>query len=233
VKKYAYFVEGQTERIFLEHFLTSYLTYPTAISDSKKIIGDNIVTIRSNSILEETEYYFLVYDVSSDERVASKMIENAKNMIENQNYEMIFGLRDLYPSARDKKCQIVNKIKGEFKKTGLGDKLKLILAIMEIETWLLSDKEVFRRINETLTIDYIDDQLGIDLSNGNPEDFDKPSSIIAKIFGLVGDRYEKTEDDCYKIISRIDFCNLCFSEDILSKVLSLKYFLEKLNEAIN
>ena len=233
MKKYAYFVEGQTERIFLEHFLTSYFTYPTAVADSKKMIGDNIITIRTNNILDETDYYFLIYDVGNDERVSSKMMENAKNMVENQNYDRIFGLRDLYPSEKSKKYQLINKTKEEFKKTRHGDKLKLIFAIMEIEAWFLADADVFSKINGTLTIDYIRDQIGIDLSNNNPEDLNKPSSVIDKIFKLVGGKYDKSTDDCYNVISRLDFCNLCFSEDILKQVSSLNYFLDKLNEAIS
>jgi hypothetical protein len=232
MRKFAFFVEGQTERIFLEHFISSYFTYPIAISDSKKIIGDRIITIRSNSTLEKTEYYFLLYDVGNDAGVISRILEYAKNMIENQKFEKIFGLRDLYPFERDKKCPMVNKIKEEFQKTGVDDKLKLILAIMEIESWLLSDSEVFSRINSTLTTDYIKNHLGIDLVKDNPEYMNKPSSTINRIFNLVGSGYDKTEADSYKIISRIDFCNLCFSDDILAKVSSIKYFLEKLNEAI-
>lgn len=233
MNKYAFFVEGQTERIFLEKFIAEYFTFPAAVSESKKIVGDNIVSIRINSHSKNTGLYFLIYDVGNDERVATQMIEKVRNMVETQNYKMIFGLRDLYPNPRNKKSEIVKQINNEFEKTGFMNNLKIVIAVMEIESWFLSDCDVFSKINNVLTTDNIFAQLELNLQDSNPEDFDKPSNIIDKILRLIGDRYEKTESDSYKIISRLDFCKLCLDENVLTKVHSLKYLLDSLNLAIN
>jgi hypothetical protein len=58
-------------------------------------------------------------------------------------------------------------------------------AIMEFEAWLLAMYENFEKINSLLTIEFIKNNLGYDLSMIDPQiEFFKPSNEIRKILKI-------------------------------------------------
>ena len=76
------------------------------------------------------------------------------------------------------------------------DKIRLYFAIMEIEAWFLGMYNIFQRIDQVLTVQYIKQNLGIDLISVDPQKaFYKPTKQIQQIFRLCGRDYSKKESD--------------------------------------
>ena len=61
--KIAFFVEGQTERIFIEHLLDNFFTQPYFNVESFKILKDRATYItKSNYDDSSVNYSFLIFD---------------------------------------------------------------------------------------------------------------------------------------------------------------------------
>jgi len=232
--KIAFFVEGQTERIFTEKLLSEYLTYPKYTIEVKKLLGEesiNIITKRNVS--PEIKYDFLIYDVGGGEKVISALLERAEKMINQFKYYRLLALRDLHPEKRGNKEKIRNLVNNEFNEKSFRNHLRFILAIMEIESWFLADYNLFFLINNILSTDYIKNNLNIDLIKDDPELYESPAVKVGKILSLVGIKYKKREKQSYNICHNIDYTFLCFSEEINNKISSFKYFIKCIDESLN
>ncbi|MBN2324224.1 MAG: DUF4276 family protein [Spirochaetes bacterium] len=227
------FVEGQTERIFLKYLIEQYLSPPTFTIDSVKLISNKLYTIKSSCSIDNTDHYFLIFDVSNDSKVLSAIIERSQKMVLYQGYTFILGIRDLYPNKKHDKTKVLNYIKQTLHNNGLSSTTRVILAIMEIEAWFLADYSFFRRIDDCLQVDYISQNLGIDISTSNPEDYNHPSKVIDQVLTLIGSSYKKKEKDVYRICHRLDYAKLCLDQDLHSRVPSLDYLIRCLNEALD
>jgi len=231
--KISIFVEGQTERIFLEKFLEEYFNPAEFVVESCRLIGNKISVIRTRKIYSGIQVYFLIYDVGNDERVASALLERAENMINNKGYNHLLALRDLYPKHIQEKNRVVNAMQREFNKYSYSNKLKLILAIMEIEAWFLADYNLFSRMNSQLTPEYIQEETSYDLVNDNPESYYHPSKVVDDIYKLIGQRYKKRKKQSYKITHNIDYNFLFLDVAESGKISSFFYFLECINESLS
>jgi hypothetical protein len=83
LKKIAIFVEGQTERIFVEKFLIEYFGYYKIEIEFQKYLGHKgikLLGIRKNPY---AEFYVLIFDVGGDSTVVTALKERAENMINN------------------------------------------------------------------------------------------------------------------------------------------------------
>jgi len=230
----AFFVEGQTERIFIQELLSEYLTYSKYTIEAIKMIGKKsrrIITKRN--ISPEIEYNILIYDVGCDEKVVSVLLERAENMINQHKYHRLFAIRDLHPKKRENKEKIIDLVKHEFNKKPFGKHLRFVLAIMETESWFLADHNLFYRINNKLSPNYIKNKLNIDLIKNDPELYESPAVKVGKILSLVGIKYKKREKQSYNICHNIDYAFLCFGKEIDNKISSFKYLIKCINESLN
>nr|CBL42931.1 conserved hypothetical protein [Candidatus Magnetobacterium bavaricum] len=211
--KIAFFVEGQTERIFVEKFLDEYITLNKCELIVKKNIGNNksakMVFEKKNPY---AEFYVLIHEVGNDEKVNITIRENAKDMIKKSGYSYIIGLRDLYnpryPDPHRRKQEIRDKLINAFYKPfdECKDKIKYILAIMEIEAWFLLDKDFFTTMTDN------SQEVTRILDKKNTEDYERPAKVIEKIYRLSGKEYNKHEDDSYNITYNLDYNFLCSGE---------------------
>lgn len=232
--KIAFFVEGQTERIFTEKLLSEYLTYPKYTIEVKKLLGEksiNIITKRNVS--PEIKYDFLIYDVGGGEKVISALLERAEKMINQSKYYRLLALRDLHPEKRENKEKIINLVNDKFNEKSFKNHLGFVLAIMEVESWFLADYNLFYRIDNTLSPNYIKNKLNIDLIKDDPELYESPAVKVGKILSLVNIKYKKREKQSYKICHNIDYAFLCFSEETNNKISSFKYFIKCIDESLN
>ena len=229
MKKIAFFVEGQTERIFLEYFIEQYLSTTDKMLDSYKIKGESLITISKGIEYPDPSYYFLIYDVGNDEKVASAITEFAASMIEDKNFDAIVGLRDLHPKPKTDYTIIKEAFIELFETVSYSDKVHLVISIMQIEAWLLGDFNLFRLIDNELSVSTINSRLNIDLINDNIEDYNNPSTIIDRIFRIINKSYSKHESEVHTICSRIDFCYLCFDENYYRRVRKFNDFLRLFN----
>jgi hypothetical protein len=85
------------------------------------------------------------------------------------------------------------------------DKINFHFAIMELEAWWLSMHNLFAKIDSRLTVSFIENHLGYNLANIEPEKrFFHPSLEIDKIFQLVESSYKKHFSDVESITANID-----------------------------
>ena len=141
----------------------------------------------------------------------------------------MLGLRDLYPNKREQEALIRSAINKIVQKSPVSENLEIFLAVMETEAWFLADYEFFSRVDNRLTKEYIQEQLGYDLAKEDPElFFSHPAKIINDIYSLVHLSYKKRQGDCHKIVNNIDYEFLYLDARQQGKVKSFFQFADVL-----
>lgn len=212
MRRIAFFVEGQTEQIFLNRLVKEILgTQNTNILLKQYRGGVNtpkqeIVITRSISL--RPHYEVLISDCGSDNRVKSEILDNITNLRAN-GYSLIVGLRDLYPIPIDDLSKLEkglrflpNSLRAE------ADYFDIIIAIHEIETWFLADKHLYQKIDRRLTGEYIKRHLGFNPMAIDPESREHPAKDIDDIYRLIGKSYTKRYGQVYKLVNKLDFTYL-------------------------
>jgi len=220
--KIAIFSEGQSDQIFIRHFLIHALGWEEISFQCFRLYADEMTSAKFDHRNDHAKIHFLIVNVGNDETVLSAVKERLDGLIQ-QGYKKIIALRDMYSEAYcrraghriDKKiiADFVRKLHETLWNINQSNKIKIHFAIMELEAWLLGMFNLFERINKKLTIDYIEEKLNYNLKTIDPQkEFFKPSDIVDDILRLVNKRYRKTEHDIESICSRIengnDFLNI-------------------------
>ncbi len=214
MKKIAIFAEGLTEQIFVRYFLSLTLGWDKISFECFKLHADSMIHAPFTYRNKNAEIYFLIVNVANDERVLSAVKEREEKLIQ-RGYEKIIALRDMYSQAYRNKAghEIKDTITEEFISGSLGtiqkmsdpDKIKICFAIMELEAWFLSMHNMFERIDPALTITYIEEKLGFNLSIIDPQtEFFKPADILINVLELIGLQYDKSAHVIESICSKIN-----------------------------
>ena len=182
--KIAIIVEGLTESIFVEKLIIKMFRefYPlivtTNIQRAKNITEINIENAQLN-----IGCYVLIYIAENYNKVISVINEYKESMINEKGYSKIIGLRDV-----DIPRSEIENIKNIWDEIFQGFPISICLEIMSIEAWFLADKYLFEKLNRELTIEYIKENsvTNIDLTNNDPENYEKPIEVINSICELIG-----------------------------------------------
>lgn len=207
-KKLAIFVEGQTERIFIERLLKEIAGYRQVSVEVNKVSGgksDRKIQPLKSSLIEEAPFFVLLYDCGCDSHVFSD-IKKQHNSLTDSGYEKIIGLRDLYPESLENRSRVENGMKGflkTFQKNGIP--IFMILVIMEIEAWFLSEYSFLVKIDSCLTSDFILRNLGLDLKDIDVEQIPHPSQDLNSIYQLIQRNYDKSEATVEEIVSHLNY----------------------------
>jgi len=246
MRKLAIFVEGQTEQIFVENLLREIVEKNHISIEVKKISGRKKHRV-SNPIVKdqvtiETRFYVLIYDSSGDTQVVSDIRDQCESLSSN-GYERIIGLRDVYCKSIADKTSLDEYIAYKLSlERGLHYSLStvimtdpipmnIVLAVMEIESWFLSEWNHFPKIDAKLTLDKIQTDLGFNPKTDNMETRLHPSSDIDKIYRLVGSSYDKNKDQINSIVSKLDYEFLYLK--LIHTVPSLGKFIGYINLFLN
>ncbi|MCK4830402.1 hypothetical protein KA005_82555 [bacterium] len=211
--KVAIFVEGQSELIFLRYFLPLRLGWEKISFRCVNLYADEMRGSPYEHPNPYAEVHFLIVNVANDEKVLSAVKDREKYLIQH-GYEKIIGLRDMYSEEYRKKAgdiindriitQFINAFQETIEKMSEPDKVKMCFAIMELEAWFLGVYNIFERLDPVLTVVYIEERLGFNLSVIDPQtEFFKPADRVTDILGLVDRSYQKSKDDIESICSRI------------------------------
>jgi len=220
LQKVAIFVEGQGELIFIRKLLV-LLNDPAQVSfECFKLYGnlEQKVPYPYGTTNPLAKIYFKIINVGNDERVLSAIKEREEKLFKS-GFNKIIGLRDMYSKAYRKKSknvindnvtqETIKLVTTTIVNMSNHDKIIFHFAIMELEAWWLSMYNLFARIDDRLTVSFIEKKLGYNLSNIDPEtSFFHPSLEIDKIFKLVGSSYKKHFDDVESITSKIEFSDI-------------------------
>jgi hypothetical protein len=239
MNKIAIFVEGQTELIFVRHFLTIVWGWDHIDFKCLKLYSDIMQPENYNYMNQEAKIHFLIVNVGNDEKVLTA-VKDREDQLVQKGYEKIIALRDMYSQEYDKRSggkvddivtmEFINKANRAIMEMNNRTKIKIHFTIMELEAWFLGMYNIFERIHPKLITSYIAHKLEFNLSNIDPQImFFKPSNDLDNIFKLVSLRYQKTEHDVESFCSNMnenDFANVLekdrcksfkeFYDDILS-----------------
>lgn len=211
MKRYAFFVEGLTEQLFLEKLLTEIFGRNNIIIETKKIRGGSkiptsITTISTPIVCNNKGYYILIYDCGGDTSIRS-YIEDQRNSLLQSGYIKIFGIRDVYPEFIRSEIQQLEY--GLYFKLPQKDlPTKFILSVMEIEAWFLAEENHYATIDPKLTTEFIKNNYHFDPSNFNTELRDEPANDLDNIYQLVGKRYKKEGHLIARTINSLDYENI-------------------------
>jgi hypothetical protein len=211
MKKIAFFVEGQTEQIFISELLTRLF------SEHKKVIKTHKmrklyhnINIENFITDEPKEYSIVIYDCGTDNKVKSDILDNYQKLRE-AGYNSIIGLQDFFNPKRQKKEITVQQLKKDLN-FDLEQIIptEIFLAVQEIESWIIAEEKHYETIVPSLQIDDINAIAGINIQTGNSEEISHPAIALDKIYKAGGrtSGYTKHEYVVKNIISKLDFANL-------------------------
>lgn len=210
MKRLAVFVEGKTEVLFVEKLLTELAGEKRiaieswgAVAVSKGRLRFRVLRIPGD--VAGQEFFVVIYDCGNDETVASTIRDQYESLVKG-GHELVLGLRDVYPRPHDDIPKLEREIP-RYLPTGPVP-VRIMLAVMEIEAWFLAETSHFARIHESLTLQRIKDELGIDLVTEDVEQREHPSEDLNRIYELAGGRYTKKGSDVQIVRDMLDYGEL-------------------------
>jgi len=211
--KIAIFVEGQTEQVFIRHLVAQIIGYNDLSFNCKKLYGNCLQDVPYEYQNQNAKFHFLIINACGDEKVLSVIIERIDNL-RTVGYEKFIGIRDMYCEVYKKRSpaidealnqQLIDAVNKRIQSMDDPDQIFMYFSIMEIEAWILSMYNLFSRINQKLTLEYIKQELGYNLRNIDPQKvFYKPSDEVDNIFKLIALRYDKHYSEIESICSKMD-----------------------------
>ena len=213
MKKIAFFVEGQTERIFVERLIREVLKGEKISIISKRSQGGANVPkqelVHKISFVRNPTLLVLIYDCGADNRVKSEILENMPNLMQS-GYSYIVGLRDLYPLPVNDLYRLKSGLK--FLPTSIGESFRhffdIIVVVQEIETWFLAEASHLKRVDRRLTGSYINKTLGFNPYTIDPLERKHPAKDLNNIYQLIGRSYSKKHGQVCRLVNKLDFDNI-------------------------
>lgn len=193
-KKLAIFVEGYTEVLFVDRLITEIAGNHNVRIELRTIRGGRTIpramgVLRAANADTGQRFYVLIVDCGGDHLVASRILEEHKNLTLS-GYQKIIGLRDVRPTFSFAE---IPKLEAGLKK--LIDlsliPVEFVLAVMEIEAWFLSEHTHFERFDPSISLPQVNAALGVDVSIDDLSLRDHPADDLDKSYQIAGKRYEK------------------------------------------
>lgn len=228
MKKIAFFVEGQTEQIFLLELIKNIAGKSGITFEIKEQIRKSLNTIEVISA-ENAEYYILIINCNTDNQVKSQINEQIESLATN-NYEHIIGLKDAYPDFNIHELALARKYINKGLKSDERLKTTMHFSLMEIESWFIEEKKHFAKIDPRITAEAIKKLTGFDIETQNAEDLPCPADTLNQIYSIAGMAYRKRERQINRTVQ-----NLCYETlyiDARSRSQSLDEFITRVEEAM-
>ncbi|WP_029901825.1 DUF4276 family protein [Prevotella sp. 10(H)] len=214
MKRIAFFVEGQTEQIFVNRLIREILGTQYVNIIQKQFRGGvnipKVEIVRNSAFSKNPKYEVLIFDCGSDNRVKSEILDNIETLRKN-DYEMIIGLRDLYPIPLDDLEKLEKGLR--FLPNHLKDSTKyfdIIIAVHEIEAWFLAETNHLKKIDKRLKGRFIKERLGFDPYAIDAQSRVHPAKDLDNIYRLVGKSYTKKYNATIRVVNKLDFNHIRF-----------------------
>ncbi|MEN9919049.1 MAG: hypothetical protein RL662_1485 [Bacteroidota bacterium] len=209
IKKIAFFVEGQTEQIFVHRLVKEIMGSGNTTIILKKISGGTNTPkhefVRSYDVSRKAKYSILIYDCGADNRVKSEILENIDSLYQN-GFSAVIGLRDLYPLSMDELTRLEKGL--AYLPHHLQQRKHLfdiVVAVREVETWFLAESSFLQKVDGRLTGHYIEKHLGFNPYLIDPLSRQHPAADLDCIYKLVGKSYTKKYYQVEKLVKKLDF----------------------------
>jgi len=210
LRRIAFFVEGYTEQKFLETLITEIFTGNDIAIEIRNMRGGakariTTLVVSSSVVSTSTKYFILIYNCGGDSNVRSYIEDQRQSLISN-GYELIIGFRDVYPIA---KADIQRLRSGLlYRLPQKPTPIVFLLSVMEIEAWFLAEETHFAKIDPAITVEAIRTNLGFDVQVDNMEDRLNPASDLDDIYKLAGKRYNKSASQIDRTCSCLDYARV-------------------------
>lgn len=235
MKRLAIFVEGQTEQIFTIKLLNEIAGKNNISIKSERAGSDRngnrcFKIIEARSDVKPADYYVLVRDCcgGGDSTVKSDIIDQYSSL-SGSSYEKIIGLRDVYPESHANIPKIIAGLPYGLQTSPIP--VCIVLAIMEIEAWFLSEASHFSHIDSLLTQELIISKLQFDPFTENMENRNHPSEDLDDIYRLCGYRYKKKASHVERTVNALDYEAIYMN--LRAHVKSLGNFIDQLDSFFN
>lgn len=226
-KKLAIFVEGQTESIFTKRLLEEIAGKKSILLKETNVAHLRILENEESGSETDKKYFVLIVDCGNDEAVKSLILENRDKLI-SSNYDLVLGLRDIYPLSRDSLNSVLRNLRYQVPTKGI--EIEICLAVMEIEAWFLQDENHYQHIDASLTVEEIVKNVGFNPATDNAELIDFPTALLKKIYQLSGKTYTKSRKHVERTVNVLDYENVYVN--LPNKLEHFKIFLGHLDKFI-
>ena len=208
MRKIAIFAEGQTEMLFLDRLLQELASETGLAVEHAEAFGGASRARRMKVLKRLTpqahhHFYVLIVNCGGDSKVKSDILERYHHL-KDSGYSVIIGLRDVYGQFR---YEDVPRLRSELE-IGLpmtDPPIHLLLAIMEIEAWLLAEHTHFKRISSDLTLERIQQKLRFNPATDDLERRWHPAEDLDRIYKIAGVRYSKGRANLERTLDLLDF----------------------------
>jgi len=215
--KIAIFVEGPTEQKFVLKLLEEIVGVGNITIET----GDARARIRKailRSANNNSKYFALLYHCHGDEGVKSRIKDNYKDLCD-AGYSIILGLRDLFPLTKIDLGKVIenNNIGVNFDNVPVS----ITISVLETEAWFIKESSHFIKLDDRLTSEHIQQELGLDLEYLIAEDIETPSKTLNEIYSLVGLSYNKKSWSVQLTVDQLDYCEIYLNLKVEIKALGL------------
>ncbi|CAI3808266.1 hypothetical protein GLGCALEP_05087 [Pseudomonas sp. MM221] len=214
MRKIAFFVEGNTEMLFVERLIEQVAEANSVHITKRRISGGGksgkypVSFTEVGAVKEVTseEFFVLIYDCGNDALVAER-IKREHPTLTAAGYEKIVGIRDVRPDFKREEVPRLERVMRMYLKTSLAP-VVFILSVMEVEAWFLAEFSHFEKIHPDLTVEFIQQQLGFDLRSLDVSTREHPAKDLLDIYSLRGEEYKKSK--AINTIEHLDYARMYY-----------------------
>ncbi|MGA8814967.1 MAG: hypothetical protein WB523_20640, partial [Candidatus Sulfotelmatobacter sp.] len=204
MKKAAFFVEGQTELIFVRRLLEEIAGAHRIAFHEERRLGNNYLTLSSDVIADQS-YFVLIVDCCSDGAVASAIIDRHASL-GRAGYELILGLRDLYPLSLAELGLLRAGLASVLPTTA--PTTHITVAVAEVEAWFMQENTHFLRIDRACTRAAIQAATGYDIDLDLAENLLHPARTLDQAYRVGSKRYSKKKKSVSRTVRALDYGHL-------------------------
>ena len=212
--KYAVYVEGLSELLFVSDVLQKYSNYDPGLC------GFRCINLNADDFEnlpypiqgdESSQNYYQIVNVNNDNRVISKLNQDISGLIRS-GFSIILGLKDVYGEAYEQISggtrivdpSVINhlySIQAGAIKTN-GSDCRLHFAIMEYEAWMLALIGNYVE-SKGSSLEELSTQLGVELTMDPETTIYHPYSLARQIYKFFGEDYHKHGKESYSFLSSL------------------------------
>ena len=209
MRKIAIFVEGKTERIFVEKLIRlmidekklKIVVFEAAGGDKTPRQNTHSSTRRRTT--KRTNSTSSSWRAGTTSSVASDVPDRYESLVAS-GFSTIVGIRDVYPDYTAAQIPLLRRALRFRIRTVPLDPV-FVLGVMEVEAWFLSEHNHFPKIHASITCPRIAATFGFDPSSDDMQARPCPHDDLHNIYQLEGFAYRKTGNQIQRTVDLLDY----------------------------
>jgi len=230
MKKLAVFVEGLTEQLFVDRFVTAIAGNHAVAIEHRQVTGKRNgggwIRLLASAPTVGQKYFILIFDCSADNRVKSEIRDQYDSLV-SAGYSAIIGIRDVFPDCSYADLPRLRAWLDYGMEEMKPIRVTFALGVMETETWFICEHTHFTRLDARLEPEYIAGNLGFDPSRDDIQQRPHPAADLDRAYRLVGLRYTKGRRCLQRTVGLLDYASLYLS--VVERVPDLKALVQALD----